>query len=359
MKVLFLVPYPLKNSPSQRFRFEQYFDTLEESGIQCIKQSFWDIQAWNILYKKGHSLLKIAGFLRGVLRRLSIIFRTREIDFVFIHRECMPVGPPVIEWIIAKILRKKIIYDFDDAIWLPNTSAENKLAALIKWHSKTKHICRWSYKVSCGNDFLAAYARQFNTHVSIIPTTIDTDNLHYPAIQSDAVKTSVIIGWTGSHSTLKYLDNIQNVLQEIKNRYKEKVGFLIIADQKPVLNLDQFQFIRWNMETEIEDLSQLDIGIMPLPDDIWAQGKCGFKALQYMALEIPAVISPVGVNLKIIQDNMNGFHAGPDNEWINKLSLLIDSAALRKKIGVTGRETVLNHYSVKSQQQNYLNLFLL
>jgi glycosyltransferase involved in cell wall biosynthesis len=117
------------------------------------------------------------------------------------------------------------------------------------------------------------------------------------------------------------------------------------------------QVIKWNLNTEIDDLSEIDIGIMPLPDDEWSKGKCGFKGLQYMAMEIPTVMSAVGVNKEIIEDGSNGFLASTENEWIEKLSLLIESKELRNKFGVNGRKTVVEKYSVYSQKQRYLDDF--
>jgi len=113
----------------------------------------------------------------------------------------------------------------------------------------------------------------------------------------------------------------------------------------------------WNCDSEIEDLSEIDIGIMPLPDDEWAKGKCGFKGLQYMAMEIPTVMSAVGVNREIIEEGVNGFLASTEEEWIDKLSLLIESEELRRNIGMEGRKTVIEKYSVDSQKQRYLEYF--
>jgi hypothetical protein len=131
MNVFFLFPYPLGESPSQRFRFEQYFKFLEKAGVTAYKQSFWDIKTWQVLYKKGHIAQKVIGFLTGIVKRIYLLLKIGKADYVFIHREVMPVGPPVFEWIVAKIFRKKIIYDFDDAIWLSNTSAENRMVSFI------------------------------------------------------------------------------------------------------------------------------------------------------------------------------------------------------------------------------------
>ena len=139
-KIYFLVPYPHGSAPSQRFRFEQYYDILHQYGFEFYISSFLDLAAWDILYSPGHYLLKSLKILNGFLRRIKDLFKIPGYDLVFIHREAAPIGPPILEWIIAKILGKKIIYDFDDAIWLSNTSTHNKIAAGLKWHGKVGQI---------------------------------------------------------------------------------------------------------------------------------------------------------------------------------------------------------------------------
>jgi len=357
MNVFFLFPYPLGESPSQRFRFEQYFDHIQRTGIQYQCQSFWDERTWRILYKKGHTLTKVMGFLKGVLRRFGILFKLRQANYIFIHRETLPVGPPIIEWAIAKVLRKKIIYDFDDAIWLPNTSKENSIAAWIKWHSKTASICRWSYKVSCGNDYLADFARQYNSRVVVNPTTIDTEYHHNPALCIKPVSDSITVGWTGSHSTLKYLDEVVPILQRLEEKYGDTFRFVVIANRAPSLALHRLEFIPWVEETEIKDLMNLDIGIMPLTDDMWAKGKCGFKALQYMALQIPAVTSPVGVNTRIIESGVTGFLCTTADEWFQAIDTLMQNAQLRRHMGEQGRKKIERDYSVISNSSTVLSLF--
>ncbi|HEY5751332.1 MAG TPA: glycosyltransferase family 4 protein [Chryseolinea sp.] len=355
--ILFLFPYPLGESPSQRFRFEQYFDSLRDKQITIETQSFWDLTAWRILYKPGYGLLKFTGLVKGFLRRTFIIFRAPRYHFIFIHRECTPLGPPVFEWLLAKVLRKKIIYDFDDAIWLPNTSDENKIVSMLKWHDKVSAICRWSYRVSCGNDYLANFARRFNKNVIVNPTTIDTEHLHNPAHYAPHTSDGpTVIGWTGTHSTLKYLDPLVPALQRIEKKYPGRVKFLVIANKAPQLALQHLIFLPWKKESEIQDLLRLDIGIMPLTDDIWAQGKCGFKALQYMALGIPTVTSPVGINATMV-DPAVGFLAGTPEEWEMYLEKLIDAPLLRKQMGTQGRKKVIDQYSVGSNTSTFLSLF--
>ena len=359
MRVLFLFPYPVGKSPSQRFRFEQYFESLKKAGIEFDLAPFWDLTAWPELYKSGRYLQKAMGLLRGIARRGTVLFNVSRYQFVFIHREVVPLGPPLIEWFLSRVKRKKIIYDFDDAIWLTNTSEENRIVSSFKWHSKVKSICRWSYRVSCGNSYLATFAKQFNASVIINPSTIDTEGLHHPAhddISPNDSQDRIVLGWTGTHSTLKYLDPLVPVLQQLESDYA-RLRLVIIANKRPSLAVHALTFLPWSIEHEIEDLSKLDIGMMPLSDDIWTRGKCGFKALQYMAMGIPAVVSPVGVNKEIIDHGINGFLCSTEGEWLACLKSLINDPALREKVGRLGRKKVIDHYSVLSNTSNFLSLF--
>jgi glycosyltransferase involved in cell wall biosynthesis len=293
----------------------------------------------------------------GLLRRSLLMFRIYQFHFVFIHREAAPLGPPVVEWLIAKVFRKKIIYDFDDAIWLTDKTKESFFGRSIRWRSKVSMICRWSYKVSCGNEYLKKYASRFNVNSILNPTTIDIENHHNRSLtQVQKDKDRIVIGWTGSHSTLKYLYHLEKVLQQIQSQFPE-VDVMIIADKVPAMKLKRLIFKSWSKESEIQDLMLADIGIMPLPDDEWAKGKCGFKALQYMALEIPSVISPVGVNREIIVNEMNGFLCSKEEEWLTTLERLILNSSLRTSIGKAGRQTVIERYSVISNSGKFLSLF--
>ena len=282
------------------------------------------------------------------------VLRSLGYDWVFIHRECAPLGPPVFEFILAKVFRKKIIYDFDDAIWLPNTSEENSVAGWLKFHGKVRWICRWSYRVSCGNEWLADFARQFNSRVVVNPTTIDTDKRHNPNLLEKKPNEKIVIGWTGTHSTLQYLTPLIPALQSIEKKFSVIVR--VISNKNPQLPLQNFEFVPWKIETEIQDLMSFDIGLMPLTEDAWSNGKCGFKALQYMALEIPCVASPVGVNTRIVQQGVNGFLCSSNAEWEQTLENLIQQSALRKSIGVAGRQTVVDKFSVSSNSSVFFSL---
>jgi glycosyltransferase involved in cell wall biosynthesis len=357
LKILFLVPYPLNQAPSQRFRFEQYFELLKQHGHSFRIQSFLNSRNGSAFYQHGNWPTKILIIIKGLLKRAAILFHISSYDHIFIHREATPIGPPFFEWMIARVFRAKIIYDFDDAIWMTDRERESGILSFLKWRSKISAICRWSYKVSCGNNYLAAFSRQFNPSTIFLPSTIDTVFLHNPTLYLRHKDNSKIrIGWTGSHSTLKYLKEIEPVMQRLELEYSN-LEFIVIADRAPDLDLKTLRFTPWSPKTEILDLIQLDIGIMPLPDDPWALGKCGFKLLQYMALEIPSVASSVGVNNQIIQHDQNGFLCTSHQEWYTGLQKLIEDSGLRSRFGKNGRSFVEKYYSVEANASVFLNLF--
>ena len=364
--IKFLVPYPYDIAPGQRFRYEQYLEILKNNNFDYELLSFLDEETNKILYKKGYIFKKVTGVLKGFVKRFYHIWKARNANFVFVYREATPIGFPFVEWILTKVFNRKLIYDFDDAIWMAPTS-QNKLVAFLKFPDKVKKICNWSYKISVGNEYLQKNANQFldtfsnsTTKIVLNPTTIDLERKHNLRHQHNSNK-KPIIGWTGSHSTLIYLEVIIPILKELEQEYD--FIFRVICDRNLNLdktdNLKSFEFVHWNKETEIKDLSKLDIGIMPLTADAWAEGKCGFKALQYMALGIPAVVSPIGVNKKIINQNENGFLADTEEEWKKCLSFLLESPKERKKIGALALQTIQNNYSIKSNVDNFLGLFLI
>ena len=163
------------------------------------------------------------------------------------------------------------------------------------------------------------------------------------------------IGWTGSHSTNQYLPILESVLEKLSEEFDYE--FIVISNQPPPLKLSNLRFIPWKKESEVGDLNQFDIGVMPLVDSEWERGKCGFKLIQYLALGIPAVCSPVAVNTEIIHHGENGFHASNEAEWYEGIKSLLQDKALRKRFGENGRKKILDHYSVKSQEEKFINLF--
>lgn len=351
--IFFLAPYPKGKAPSQRFRFEQYLSFLEEMGFNCTVYSFLSEKGWETIYKKGSFFAKMGAVLYAFHKRLLLLFKLNKADFLFIHREASHVGPPIFEWIISKVLRRKFIYDFDDAIWLPNYSEQNAKFERLKNYKKVNKVMAWADTVTAGNEYLKNYALQFNQNVHVLPTTIDTENHHNQKTVHS--KSPVVIGWTGSHTTAQYLAIILPILKRLEDEFIFE--FRVISNENPKLDLRNFSFTKWNKETEIKDLAEINIGIMPLKDDKWAKGKCGFKALQYMALEIPCVISSVGVNTAIIEDGKNGFLAEDVNAFYDKLKVLLQSQSLRESTGLAGRKRIIDQYSVNANKETYLALF--
>ncbi len=352
-KVLFLVAHRPGRSPGQRFRFEQYLDHLRSNGFQC-DISYLISQADDALfYTPGKFLAKARIVFKSIKQRLNDINNASYYDLVFIYREAHMLW---FTW-FERILHRKgtpMILDFDDSIWLNDTSDGNRQLAWLKRPSKTARLVRLSRMALVGNEYLASYARRFNPNVHVVPTTIDTD---YYLPQCKPPIETICIGWTGSSTTLKHLQYVLPVLQAISQKYGERVKFRVVSNKPLVAELPRLENISWQIDSEVSDLLPIDIGIMPLPDDDWARGKCGFKGLQYMALEIPAIMSPVGVNTEIITDGVNGFLASTEEEWVAKLSALIESPALREKLGKAGRQTVVERYSFESQKDRYVQLF--
>ncbi len=353
-KVLFIAMHRPNRSPSQRYRFEQYFPYLESQGIRCDLSYLISARDDRILYQPGHYLGKGAIFLKSLRQRLRDINIARQYDYIFIQREAIMVGTTRIERQLAAS-GVPVIFDFDDAIWLPDESAHLGLLGRLKRPQKTATLISLANTVVAGNDYLADYARQYNERVTVIPTTIDTDQ--YRVKKTDTSQQQITIGWTGSFSTIKHFEWLVPVLLRLQEKYGERLRFEVIGDPSYKNDALHLTGRLWQAATEVQDLQRFDIGIMPLPDNPWTRGKCGLKGLQYMGIGIPAVMSPVGVNRQIITDGENGFLAGTHEEWFARLSQLIDNPRLRQQLGRAGRLTVEERYSVAANRQRYLDLF--
>ncbi|MBL7924305.1 MAG: glycosyltransferase family 4 protein [Bacteroidia bacterium] len=354
-RILFVAAHRPRRSPSQRFRFEQYLDRLKTAGYAYDYSWLIDEADDAIFYKPGNMLNKVRIFIKSWIRRWKDSLNAGQYDLIFIHREAFMTGSVLFERMMKRS-GAKLIFDFDDAIWHYDVSDANRRLGWLKRPSKTKEIIRLCDCVIAGNSYLAAYAEQYIRDVTVIPTTIDTD-YHKPKLLRDWNPDSVCIGWTGSLTTVKHFRTIEPVLKRIHQKYGNRVRFKLIGDPTYTCPEIGLSGIPWNLETEVEDLSDIDIGIMPLPNDEWAKGKCGFKGLQYMAMEVPAVLSPVGVNTEIIRHHENGLLADTEQEWEDLLSFLIENPEERRRMGIAARKDIEARYSVNSQWPRYLALF--
>ncbi|MEK6288258.1 MAG: glycosyltransferase family 4 protein [Acidobacteriota bacterium] len=337
-----LVPYPRGTAPSQRFRIEQWLPYLEAQGISVDLVPFADEQLMELLYKPGRRAAKAFANAIRFLLRCADATKTRRYDAVLIHRAACIAGPAVLERLVA-LFGRPVIYDFDDAIFKLHTTEANRGFGWLKFPGKTATICRISKHVVVGNAWLADYARQFNQHVTIIPTSIDTD--HYRPEKKNGSNGRVVVGWTGSSTSQTHLEMFAPVLRELTTR--RDVEFRVISDREPLLPGVSYVWRPWSARTEVDELSLIDIGIMPMPADEWSRGKCAAKALQYMGMGIPTICSAVGANCDVIQHGENGLLALTSSEWITNLESLVDNAALRERVGMMGRRTVEERYSMR------------
>lgn len=350
IRVLALVPYPLGRAPGQRYRIEQWAPLLRRGGVQVTLSPFLSRSGMDLLYEPGHVAAKAHEVLRGYRKRLADVLWPGSADVIFVYREAALLGPAWIEWLLA--LRRPLVFDFDDAIYLSDTSQANAWTRRLKPVTKVETICRVARHVTVGNEFLASFAEDRAREVTVVPSTIDTD---FYQVRPRARNPVPVIGWTGSVTTARYLAVLAPMLRRLRAKWEFE---LRIIGAKIELGGLAVRCVPWRGASEPEDLREMDIGLMPLPDDEWARGKCGMKALQYMGLGIPPVVSPVGVNASIVRDGINGFHARTHEEWIDRIGLLLEDEALRRRLGQEARKTVEESYSARGHAPRLAQILL-
>jgi glycosyltransferase involved in cell wall biosynthesis len=285
---------------------------------------------------------------KNYMDRLSLFRIIRDFDLVFLHRKLLSA----IWWLLLRKNSRNLIYDFDDAVMFRDSAHKDPFSA--RKMNSFKRIIRNADIVIAGNEYLKNLAVNENSKTFVVPTPIDMNRYTEkpPAIGSNPL----ILGWIGSSVTLFYLENMKNVLDTIFDRFPF-VRLKIIADK--FFDCDRMPVIKkqWAYEEEISDLHSFDIGLMPLTRDPWSMGKCGFKLLQYMAVGVPAVCSPVGVNKEIVIDGENGFWADNELEWIDKVGELVKNRQLRIEMGIRARRTVIERYSTVVNGKKIMDLF--
>ena len=337
-----LVPYPVGRVPGQRYRIEQWAPVLEEEGIKVDFFPFADAKLADLLYEPGRIATKSVAMAAAFVRRFSHLASIRRYDAVLIHRAACLAGPAIFERLVS-MFQKPVIYDFDDSIFVLHTTDTNRWLGRLKCPGKTASICKLSTHVVVGNSYLADYSSRYSRKVTVIPTSIDT-TLYQPA-DKNGRSYRAVIGWTGSSTSQTYLESFAPVLRELAARWDFELR--VISDREPLLPGIPHVWRRWSADTETKDLRVLDVGIMPMPDDSWSRGKCSLKALQYMAMGIPAVCSAVGTNREVIRHGENGFLAATREEWLRYLGILIDNPAVCARLGRAARKTVEDEYSLR------------
>ena len=345
LRVLALVPYPLDTAPGQRYRIEQWAPYLREEGIDVHFEPFAGAALSAALYRPGHYATKAWHMTSAWLRRVRTAWQAASFDVVYLYREAALIGPAWLER-LARRRNPRLLYDFDDAIWLPYVSPRNRYLSYLKAPGKTGAICRMAAAVTVGNETLADFARRYNPAVTVVPSTV--------SLREYRPRPAPSRGRHAGHR-LDRKPQLGPVPPARRGRAPDarppedgSASSSIGLDDYSLDGVD-VECRAWRAETEVEDLWPMDVGIMPLFDDPWARGKCAMKAIQYMGVGLPAVVSPVGANRDVVQDGVSGFHAATEQDWVRALDRLLDDGDLRSRMGAEGRRRVENGYSAEVQ----------
>lgn len=354
IKILFVCPYPFDVQAGQRLKFEQSYEVFKKNGYSIYTSSFFSFKTWEILHKKGFFLQKVFGTLGGYIRRIVQIFRLKNFDIIYIHMWATPLGGHFFEYLF-RFFSKKIIYDIEDNILLIKKNEVNPITSFLKSPKKIKYLINSSDHIITSapklNKICKTISKKNNsTHIS---PTINTQR--YSPIKIHKKVDEIIIGWTGTVSSKQYLKLVEPVLKKLNKIARFKL--LVIGNFEYNMQGINTETIYWTKETEIMDLLKIDIGIYPLFDDEWVSGKSGLKALQYMALGIPAIASNVGNNDNIIDSGKNGFLVKTQDDWYKAFNMLIDNSDLRNQIGKEANKLINEDYSIDAVSRRYLEIF--
>jgi glycosyltransferase involved in cell wall biosynthesis len=355
-KILFLMAHPIEDA-SCRYRVHQFVPAFERAGYDCTVSGFSTPHLFRVLRFKGHLATKVLQTLFCGVRRALRLARLNSFDLVVIHREAFPFLTPLFErWVLIR--HPKVVFSFDDAIYAGHDDVSvmnHPTLYRFKYGRGVDKVLRRSALVIAGNQVLADYARRFNEHVSVVPTVIDCEKFAYRPPTSD--RKPLTIGWMGSRSTVSYLKPVEPALRRLAKTHPGRVRFCFFGcpDYRP--DIPQTESLAFNLQTEINDLNSLDLGLMPMPDTVWTRGKCAFKAIQYMASGIPAVASPVGTTTDLIRHNQNGLLATTADEWYQTLDLLIRDFELRCRLAAAGRRTIEESYSLQVWGPRMVSMF--
>lgn len=341
-------------APNQRYRFEQWAPRLHrDHQIELDLLPFESAELSRILYEPGRYGTKGLLVARDFLRRTQALALARRYDAVLVVREAALIGPAIYERLISWS-GKPVIFDFDDAIWMAGGDIHNGIFRHLHFFGKTSAICRLADACTVGNAYLADYARRRNPNTFVVPSSIELDN--YTLVPEPASQDPFVVCWTGSASTLAHFENARAALETLAA--KIPLAVKVICDRPPEAPIAgaEMRFVRWTADREAQEVGDCHAGIMPLPDNEFTRGKCGQKALQYMATGRPVVVSPVGVNKDIVKHGENGFLASSREEFVQALLQLARSSRLRKRMGNAGRKTVENSYSAEIATAKFANV---
>ncbi len=329
-----------------RYRVYQYLPALRAAGIEARVEPLVSRELARLYWTGGLEVRARRAWLgaAALLARVRLALEAPRWDVALVQRELYPFGPPLLEALAAG-RGARLAFDFDDAIWLRGEGARARdgLRDWLRNPAKAARIVRLSRVAIAGNAYLAAWARRRLPpgRVHTIPTVIDTER--YP-VKRHAARRPVAIGWVGSPSTAAYLEPLQPVLARLAARDDVRIVIVGAPGFRPRGYAAEVR--PWRLDRELDDLLDLDIGLMPQPDNAWTRGKCAFKAIQYMGVGVPAVCSPVGVANELIAPGENGYLAATPEAWAAHLTRLVEDPALRARLGAAARATIEARWSL-------------
>jgi glycosyltransferase involved in cell wall biosynthesis len=350
MKVLGLASYPVE-AAATRYRLQQFVAPLAERGITLTIQPFIDGKLFAQLYRRK-ALPRVAiGLLGAAVLRMIDLVRASRADVVLVQREAMIFGPPLIEWFITRVLRLPLVLDLDDATYVSYTSPTyGRLGRAFKWFSKTDDLIRWASIVTCGNRAIAEYVSDKGTQARVVPTVVDTE-IFQPVAREESGPP--VLGWIGTHSTFPYLESIFPVLAELAKEHSFRLRIVGAGRDEVKVPGVAVEQSPWSLEREVTDFQTIEIGLYPIDAALysgkWAAGKSGFKAIQYMAVGVPYVATPIGGSAEIGEADTTHFFASSEAEWRSALATLISDPELRRRMGAAARRHALEHYGLPAQ----------
>jgi len=356
-RMLVICPFPQGVAAGQRLKYEQYFDVWKAQGWEIDVSSFMDTDMWSVVYEKGNYVGKVLGVLRGTARRIRDLFRVSNYDLVYVFMYVTPFGTSFMERLIRK-LAPRLVYDVEDNILveqnLPKDQNPNPIMRYLKGPGKTRYLLKTADHVITSSPFLNEFCLEINAKkcCTYISSSIDTDTFLPKTPYSN--DTPVTIGWTGTYSSMVFLDLLRDVFVRLAERVPYKLTVIGNFDYElPGVDLN---VIRWSREKEVADLQTFDIGVYPLPIDDWVLGKSGLKVIQYMAFGLPSVSTNVGTTPLIISDGENGLLVKTEDQWVDALEALVKDENLRRKLGETARQNAVDRYSLHAIGQKYTNI---
>lgn len=354
MEVLALVPSKHGYSPGQRSSIELWESVLEPKGIHIHYAPFETDRLREILYHRGRHVSKATEMMRAYFHRLKLLRDLDRYDAVFVYREAALLGPAFLEKLIAG-RGKPIIYQLDDPLYVPYVSPANGYLSYLKVFSKVADICGISKVIIVNSTHHREYASQYNKNIWQVPSVVDTRQYVFrpDLLQSDT--DSVCLGWSGSPTTLANIRLVAGPLRELAQRVAHRVHF--IGGMHFDLPGVSFTAQEWCAETEVEDLRKMQVGIVPLPVNEWNKRKFYMKTVQYMALGIPPVATPLGSNPEVIEHGVTGFLADTHDEWVSYLTQLITDHDLRLSMAHKAARVAQERYSLEGNTAKIIDAF--